>query len=239
MSIVGIGKETYLYVNGITVNQELTLRDDVTILPATAAFDFQSASNLIKNDTDYSIVVLTAGNLYSQMKITAGSDEELAINTWNAQWDCLLLGAIVNNSVMSNLQSDKPVESIKEANYLHVTNYELRGIKGISKELTEEDADWIKEHYAKAWTLLDNDRFQTAVHCMSTYLWHTLPRVQLAILWSGIEALFDINSEISFSSCTCRSSVPLRKRLPAQPEPYLSSAALAASMIRWSPVRPV
>ena len=32
---------------------------------------------------------------------------------------------------------------------------------------------------------------------------------------------------------------PRSEGQPAQPEPYLSRAALAASMMRWSPVRPV
>jgi hypothetical protein len=37
-----------------------------------------------------------------------------------------------------------------------------------------------------------------AVHAMASYTWHSMPRVQLAILWSGIEALFEASTEISF-----------------------------------------
>ena len=38
----------------------------------------------------------------------------------------------------------------------------------------------------------------TAVHAMATYTWHSMPRIQLAILWTGIEALFGVTSELSF-----------------------------------------
>ena len=198
MSIIGIGKESYLFVNGIFVDHEIKLCENTVLLPITAEFDFSSASRILKSDIDYSIVVLSASNLYSQMKILADIPENLAISTWNSQWHCVLLGAIINNSVICNLQCDKPVELLKEADYLNITNYELHGIKGISKELTADDEEWIKNNYKKAWDLLGNDRFATAVHCMSTYFWHSLPRVQLSILWSGIEALFDVSTEISF-----------------------------------------
>jgi len=33
---------------------------------------------------------------------------------------------------------------------------------------------------------------------MATYKWHSLPRVQLAVLWEGIESLFPISAELSF-----------------------------------------
>lgn len=49
-----------------------------------------------------------------------------------------------------------------------------------------------------AYQLLDNDSYRTAVHAMASYAWHSIPRIQLTILWSGIEALFEASTEISF-----------------------------------------
>ena len=46
--------------------------------------------------------------------------------------------------------------------------------------------------------LLKNDKFRNAIHCLASYKWHPLPRAQLAILWAGIEGLFDTESEITF-----------------------------------------
>ena len=33
---------------------------------------------------------------------------------------------------------------------------------------------------------------------MASYRWHSMPRIQLAILWSGIESLFNVSTEVSF-----------------------------------------
>lgn len=64
--------------------------------------------------------------------------------------------------------------------------------------LSEEDCVWLENNFVKGQALLEEHRFQTAVHCIATYHWHTLPRAQLALLWAGIEGLFGVDSEISF-----------------------------------------
>lgn len=65
-------------------------------------------------------------------------------------------------------------------------------------ELSEEDELWLEKYYKTAYKLLEKDSFQTAVHTMASYRWHSVPRVQLAVIWSGIESLFNVNTEVSF-----------------------------------------
>lgn len=48
MGIIGLGNETYLYVNGIVVNREIILYDHVTLLPVSAELDSNVASKLIE-----------------------------------------------------------------------------------------------------------------------------------------------------------------------------------------------
>ena len=64
--------------------------------------------------------------------------------------------------------------------------------------LTEADAIWLAKHFAVAGRLLQDDVFMTAVHPMSSYRWHSMPRIGLAVLWSGFEAPSRAESEISF-----------------------------------------
>ena len=52
--------------------------------------------------------------------------------------------------------------------------------------------------FETARTLLEKNAFQTAVHSLASYHWHPHPRTQLALIWSGIEALFGIDSELAF-----------------------------------------
>jgi hypothetical protein len=46
--------------------------------------------------------------------------------------------------------------------------------------------------------LLNEAAFQNAVHCLATYRWHSTAAPQLAIIWSGIEGLFGVDTEPSF-----------------------------------------
>jgi hypothetical protein len=46
--------------------------------------------------------------------------------------------------------------------------------------------------------MLSKPAFMNAVHCLSSYRWHSLPRARLALIWAGIEGLFSIDSELVF-----------------------------------------
>ena len=45
---------------------------------------------------------------------------------------------------------------------------------------------------------MEEDRYRNAVHCLASYRWHSMPRAQLALIWSGIEGLFQVDYELSF-----------------------------------------
>ena len=77
-------------------------------------------------------------------------------------------------------------------------NYELRALLSGIYNISEEDELWLEKYYKTAYKLLEKDSFQTAVHTMASYRWHSVPRVQLAVIWSGIESLFNVNTEVSF-----------------------------------------
>lgn len=99
---------------------------------------------------------------------------------------------------MCNLQSDEPISEVNEASYINITNYAFHALLSQNYTLSEQDEEWIRKHYSTAINLLHNDIYSTAVHAMASYRWHSMPRIQLAILWSGIESLFNVSTEVSF-----------------------------------------
>lgn len=198
MQMIGCGTETYLYVNGISTSKEIMLHDDVVLIPVTANFHYKKVSKLLKSDVDFAIASVSGRSIGSQIRIREANSKELACVAWNAIWDCLLLGALFRCEVMVNMQCDKPVEQLKSAAYVYITNYQFRALLATPYQLTIEDGEWIRSYYSAAYELLKKDTFETAVHAMASYKWHSMPRVQLAILWSGIEALFEVSTEISF-----------------------------------------
>lgn len=198
MGMVGVGTESYLFVNGLSTSKPLPLHNNITLCPAKSSAKWDGVLSLFENDIDFSIAVLSNATISSQLYITAESTELLLASTWNAQWDCVLLGALLNCNTMCNLQCDQALENIEKASYLHVTNYELRALLSPPYCLSGSDEAWLSANYERAYKLLEIDTFQTAVHAMASYRWHSVPRVQLAILWSGIESLFNVNAEVSF-----------------------------------------
>lgn len=198
MRIITHDERTYLYLNGISVESELSLHEGVVLIPVTKAFHYQKVSDLLKNDLDYAVAAVSGRSLGAQMRIDAPDAEQLAVKAWNASWDCLLLGALFHSDVMGNIQCNEPVENLEHACCVNITNYHFRAAFSEPYRLSKNDVEWVNANYAKAHMLLDNDSYMTAIHAMASYQWHSMPRVQLAILWSGIEALFEASTEISF-----------------------------------------
>lgn len=198
MGMYGLGTETYLYVNGLIVNEEIRISEDKILVPVHCKLPINIVFQLLKNDVDFAIAILCAQSITSQLKINAVSSQKLASFAWNAQWDLVLLSAIFNCNSICNLQCTEPVEMISNGSILQVTNYHLQGILEEPYTVTKEDSEWLEKYFTHAQNLLNTDAFMTAVHSMATYRWHSIPRVQLAILWAGIESLFGISSELSF-----------------------------------------
>lgn len=199
MKITAAGNETFLYINGIVVNEEIKLTQNQILLPATVPSTFDTFANLVKESIDFGVVYLFSMSIFSQMKISADNPKNLAIRSWNSVWDILLISAILNCEAISNMQCTQPIEEITTESQLHVTNYHLHGLVNNPYTITKADATWLSEYFINARNLLDNNTsFSTAVHSLSTYRWHSMPRVQLAILWAGIESIFKINYELSF-----------------------------------------
>lgn len=229
MRTIGQGKETYLYLNGISTSNEILLHRNAVLMPVTAEFQYKKVSDLLNNDIDFAVAAVSGRTIASQLHLTAENGKELAVLAWNASWDCLLLGAIFHCEVFDNLQCDKPIENLEKSSYINVTNYAFRAILTEPYMITQNDEAWIIKNYSSAYELLDKEPFVTAVHAMATYKWHSMPRVQLAILWSGIEALFEANTEISFRISLYIANYLSNSDLSVAEEIYLQTKKLYAS----------
>lgn len=198
MGMLGVGCDCYLFLNGLVVSAPIMLHDNACLCPAKFVSKWDEITSLFKNDIDFSMAILAHSSIGSQLHITAGDSLELASCAWNAQWDCILLSALFDHDIICNLQSDRPVEHLAEAKYVNVTNYAFHALLSTPYAMSATDEAWLVKHYASAHKLLENGAFSTAVHAMASYRWHSMPRIQLAIIWSGIESLFNVNSEVSF-----------------------------------------
>jgi hypothetical protein len=198
MQISGHGKETFLFLNGLGVRRVVRLGKNLELCPASCSPSPEDIIKVSRNETDLGITIIFLRHVTSQIRIVADTPKELAARAWNSMWDAILLSAFFRNEVACNFQCDTPAEKFGPKSKLEITNYHLRGLSAKPRMLVETEAVWIEENFEQARSLLKKSAFQNAVHSLWSYRWHTYSNMQLAILWAGIEGLFDVNSEIVF-----------------------------------------
>jgi hypothetical protein len=64
--------------------------------------------------------------------------------------------------------------------------------------LTLEDAQWIKLHMETALRFVDEPKFQNAMQALTSFHCIPYPSIRLLVAWSGLEALFGVDQELSF-----------------------------------------
>jgi len=64
--------------------------------------------------------------------------------------------------------------------------------------LTLEDARWIKLHMEAGLRFVNEPKFQNAMQALTSYHCVPYPTMRLLVAWSGLEALFGVDQELSF-----------------------------------------
>jgi len=200
MQVIAAGNVTYILLSGITVPRCVRLSDSVELQPAdTSHLDLHTTISACVGPDDIAVAAAFIPRITAQLEITALTPKELAIAAWNSSWDVLLLSAFFRTEIGFNLQSSTTANTISADSTVRATNLHMRGLTNAAPyQLSDDDLCWITGKFAAARQLLKYDEFQTAVHCLATYRWHSMARVQLAILWAGIEGLFGASTEIRF-----------------------------------------
>ena len=197
MPVAETETETYLYVNGLSVDRPIALNPHVTLHPATWVASREVVEPLCESQLDFAVASVFLPHVTSQLRVTASTGRELATLAWNSVWDAVLLSALCDCEAVCNFQCSTAVEKLGPDSRLHITNYQLRGLVEVHT-MTAAEADWAVTSFGVARRLLSDSSFQAAVHALASYRWHSLPRARLALLWSGIEGLFRIESEVVF-----------------------------------------
>jgi len=189
---------SYLFLHGLSVPKVVKLSDSIELLPASGIASPDVALTIAKTAEDKAALLLFLPRISSELRITASTKKALAIAVWNAGWDALLLGAILGFQVEQNIESESSASEVTSATWMRVTNYHFHGWHVAPRKISAADCQWLASHFSKARGMLDNEVFRSSVHCLSSCYWHPHPRPRLALVWAGIEALFNIESELSF-----------------------------------------
>jgi hypothetical protein len=69
---------------------------------------------------------------------------------------------------------------------------------GEQKSITADDCDWVARHFRSFLPLYEVAAFRLATDCLSTYALNANLRMSTAELWTGVESLFSVNTELRF-----------------------------------------
>ncbi|OKP85952.1 hypothetical protein A3842_07145 [Paenibacillus sp. P3E] len=70
--------------------------------------------------------------------------------------------------------------------------------QSLDSNVSIDDVVWVKNNFANFANLLSDTRFRTAIDSLTTHHLQHNSRMTIALLWSGIEAIFGIQSELRF-----------------------------------------
>ena len=190
----------FVFLHGIIPDRDVRLSPQVVLQRASIRErQFEAFPNWSTNHVDEGILLIFLPKVTAQLKVTAPDDKAAAVASWNANWDAILLSAIAAHQVSFNFECDTSANNLSPTSTLRVTTYALRGLSSEPPlQLVESEAAWLEKHFVTAQGLLKLELFTSAVHSLWSYRWHTVDRARLALLWSGLEGLFGVESELSF-----------------------------------------
>lgn len=191
--MVGTGTSVLIIGHGIEVEKEAPLSNWATICPNFPKITPPNANMTYKDIyNDLRVMALEDLANFSIRIDEPLSQNELAINAWNAQWIFYLLALACRNPVFSIYNFDKTRSPA------FMPEFNVPMIRKLPKivSISQIELDWARAHFDQFYSMLKNDRFINAMIAYGNahYLFDAAARVML--LWAGIEGLLGVTAEL-------------------------------------------
>jgi hypothetical protein len=179
--------------HGILVPEPFELSHGITICPNPPHFEIQAVADGCDTLHDYAVVLSGIGLSSFYLKVEGGNPKELVVKGWNSLWLFHLL-ALACQSPCDPLYawsgSDKPHFSVPNPHTIFQA-------PGPPIEASRTQLEWAQAHLQSFEILMHDQAFMRALrgYANSHHLFGYDSR--LMQLWSGIECLFRVSSEIS------------------------------------------
>ena len=166
----------------------------------TPSKDIVAAMTYEKRGTlyDYGICSAFLWLTDAQIVIHEEDPRALVIQTWNSLTPLLYLSALANANILPFAQSSVPVDALSPEGRLHAIP--LSGCEAPSSaiKLSKKDCNVLQKRVSEGMKMINDELFHKAAQALWSYKWVAHPASQMAILWSGIESLFGVQTELSF-----------------------------------------
>lgn len=203
------GKSTYIYLCGIKPIRTIHIGDDIELVPAESSPNPDDMiDSIMKNGSgsefELGVLIATLRNTTATLKVSHEDAKELAVLTWNTQWICVYISALLNCEISWYFQADSPVNEFNALTKINMIHNNMYKFPNKCTIIEEKACVYLEESIVRALRLGEDERFATASNALWSYRWNSKPAVQLSVLWGGIESLFlierGIKSKLSLSA---------------------------------------
>jgi hypothetical protein len=198
--------------SGVLLTAELPVANDVTLRPLSIESDVDKLRDRANSQFEYGLLCSIAPKISFELATSGKSAEEAASKSWNNQYALIFLSIVLRTFIYHSIQVSGGYN--KEPTQKLLVSYP-QGIPIVGNEPRPTSAEELQR-----WTtllpsftrLLETDRFRFAISIAGTLYVHPNPSVQVASIFSAIEALIDVDQELRF-----RISMTVAKLLANEP----------------------
>jgi Apea-like HEPN len=199
--------------SGILLTAEMPVADDITLRPLSIEGRVDALRDRANSQFEYGLLCSIAPKVTFELITSGNSADEAAAKSWNNQYALIFLSIVLRSFVYHSIQVSGGYRA--ESNQPLAVSYS-HGIPRLNDEPKVAPAEdllrWadLLPNFTK---LLQNDRFLFAASIAGTAYVHPNASVQVASIFSAIEALIDVDQELRF-----RISMTIAKLLANGPE---------------------
>lgn len=191
---MGINNSAKFLGAGISISTEIEVMENIYLRPKKIEIDHIDLMDHTVSKQEYGMICSISDSISFELETIDPDPKQLAIRSWNSQWILVFLSCILKKPIfhpISEFQnSGKP--------YYKMSNYYFsRKIFDKPHVLSKEEIALFLSHIEKFMGMADN----RLVHATSVAAHvHSEMKTSIGItaIWSGIEALLDVDHELSF-----------------------------------------
>lgn len=162
--------------------------------------DIVAAMTYEKDGTlyDYGICSVFLWLTDSQVVIHNENPKMLVVQTWNSLTPLFYLSALADADIRPFVQSSVSADALSLKGRLRAIPISGYGVPPTSTKLSKDECNVLEMRVSEGMRIINDELFHKAAQALWSHKWVAHPASQMAILWSGIESLFGVQTELSF-----------------------------------------
>lgn len=183
--------------SGILLATEVSVADDMILRPITVESDPERLRNRAGSQFEYGLLCSIAPTITFELVSSGATPEEAAIKSWNNQYALMFLSIVLRTYVHHSIQASggyNTGEDVLAVSFAHG----MPLLKCEPKPVGADELQEWKNLLPNFIELLQVERFRFAASIAGTLYVQPNPVVQVASIFSAIEALLDVEQELRF-----------------------------------------